>query len=93
MKVKGRCLHSETVINSDNVIPNRRPLLPELRNEAVRSIAAAGNTLNEQHKKILSDMTTAELLAGNTTQCQTPNIYKQAIHELYNEVWYVRPQC
>lgn len=77
--INGQCIHNQP--NDDVEIQNRRQLKGKRRSQTVDDIALLGNSCNDFYMMKLGDMSEDECRAGNTTECQTTGVLRQAVYE------------
>jgi hypothetical protein len=80
-EIKGECLHAGDAYGASIDFPNRRYLSGTMRSAVIEELNSSGITANEQHKRSLGKMSSDECKFGNTTNCQTPAVLRQALYE------------
>jgi hypothetical protein len=86
--ITGRCIHDASAAEIDSekgievaTVNVRRPLSGTERAKTVDTLKLLRTESKSLYFKKLSAMKSDELAAGNTTECQTPQVIRQALYE------------
>ena len=81
VEVTGVCRHVGDVEEFVVERPNRRQLRSDRRAESADLLTSSQQSATELHYRRLGEMSDKEVVAGNTTACQTPSVLRQAAYE------------
>ena len=78
-KVVGNCTHYKEDVHI--TLPNQRPLSGMKRQSQVEEMQRSGISASAHHYQKLGNLTACEVNSGNTSECQSPPVFRQALYE------------